>query len=132
MILTHLISLLRAEKVFGHVLRQHVGDQRLVPPSHLKHLLLVVVHANLPQEQLPRLKLKLRQKRKREIYIYIYIYNLRSDLSVTQYAPCQSTDMYSQFKYHLVTHVTCKIIEASHHDYNHHGHEVFGWYSGSP
>lgn len=66
-ILTHLISLLRAKEVFGHVLRQHVGDQRLVPPPHLKNLLLVVVHADLPQEQLPGLKLELKKKEERKI-----------------------------------------------------------------
>lgn len=55
----YLISLLRAQKVFGHMLRQHVRDQRFVPPSHLEHPLLLVVHTDLPQEQLPGLKFQL-------------------------------------------------------------------------
>lgn len=55
----HLISLLGAQEVFSHMLWQHVGDQRLVPPSHLQHLLPLVVHADLPQEQLSGLKFQL-------------------------------------------------------------------------
>lgn len=55
----YLISLFRAQKVFGHMLWQHVGDQRFVPTPHLKHLLLLIVHTNLPQEQFPGLELQL-------------------------------------------------------------------------
>jgi len=55
----HLVSLFRAQEVFGHVLRQHVGDQRFVAASHLEHLLLLLVNTHLPQEQLPGLKLQL-------------------------------------------------------------------------
>lgn len=116
-ILTHLISLLRAKEVFGHVLRQHVGDQRLVPPPHLKNLLLVVVHADLPQEQLPGLKLQLKKKEKKKRI------TLRS-----KHRLVRSVQMCLG---RMVTHMTCKIIEANHHDYNHHSHEVFGWHDGS-
>lgn len=55
----YLIPLLRAQEVFGYMLRQHVGDQCFVPASHLKHPLLLVVHTNLPHEQLPGLTLQL-------------------------------------------------------------------------
>lgn len=55
----HLISLLRAQEVFGHMLRQHVGDQCFVPASHLEHPLLLVVHTDLPQEELSGLTLQL-------------------------------------------------------------------------
>lgn len=55
----YLISLLGAQEVFGHVLRQHVSDQCFVPPSHLQHPLLLVMHTDLPEEQLPGLKLQL-------------------------------------------------------------------------
>lgn len=55
----YLISLLGAQEVFGHMLWQHVGDQSFVPPSHLEHHLLLVMHTDLPKEQLPGLKLQL-------------------------------------------------------------------------
>lgn len=56
---THLVSLFSAQEVFGHMLWQHVGDQCFVPASHLKHPLLLVMHTDLPQEQLPGLMLQL-------------------------------------------------------------------------
>lgn len=60
----YLISLLGAQEVFGHMLRQHVGDQRFVPASHLEHPLLLVVHTDLPQEELPGLTLQLHTPQK--------------------------------------------------------------------
>lgn len=51
---TYLVSLLAAQEVAGHVLRQHVGDQGLVPASHFVDPLLLVVDLNFPQEERPR------------------------------------------------------------------------------
>lgn len=56
---THLISLFSAQEVFGYMFWQHVGDQCFVPASHLEHLFLLVMHTELPQEQLPGLMLQL-------------------------------------------------------------------------
>lgn len=35
----------------GNMLRQHVGDQGLVPPSHLIDAFFLVMDLNLPQEE---------------------------------------------------------------------------------
>lgn len=50
---TDLIPLFGAQEVAGHVLREHVGHQGLVPAAHLGHALLLVVDVDLPQEQGP-------------------------------------------------------------------------------
>lgn len=49
----HLISLLGPQEMACHVLRQHVGDQGLIPAPHLIDPFLLVVDLNLPQEQCP-------------------------------------------------------------------------------
>lgn len=49
----HLIPLLGAQEVPGHVLGQHVGDQGLVPAPHLVDPLLLVVDIDLPEEEGP-------------------------------------------------------------------------------
>lgn len=49
----HLISLLGPQEMAGHVLRQHVGDQGLIPAPHLVDTFFLVVDLNLPQEQCP-------------------------------------------------------------------------------
>lgn len=49
----HLISLLGPQEMAGHVLRQHVGDQGLIPAPHLVDTFFLVVDLDLPQEQRP-------------------------------------------------------------------------------
>jgi hypothetical protein len=46
----HLISLLGSQEMACDVLRQHVGDQGLIPASHLIDTFLLVMDLNLPQE----------------------------------------------------------------------------------
>lgn len=47
----YLISLLGPQEMAGNMLRQHVGDQGLVPPSHLIDAFFLVMDLNLPQEE---------------------------------------------------------------------------------
>lgn len=49
----HLVPLLGAQEVPGHVLGQHVGDKGLVPAPHLIDPLLLVVDIDLPEEECP-------------------------------------------------------------------------------
>lgn len=49
----HLIPLLGAQEVPGHVLGQHVGDKGLVPAPHLIDPLLLVMDIDLPEEEGP-------------------------------------------------------------------------------
>lgn len=48
---SNLVSLLGPQEMAGHVLRQHVGDQGLVPTSHLVDPFFLVMDLDLPQEQ---------------------------------------------------------------------------------
>lgn len=49
----HLIPLLGAQEVPGHMLGQHVGDKGFVPTPHLIDPLLLVMDINLPEEERP-------------------------------------------------------------------------------
>lgn len=109
---TCLISLLRAQEVFGHVLWQHVGDQRFIPAPHLEHLLFLVMHANLPQKQLPGLTFQLQTDRKSFVCAYMLTLKGVTLLDCT------------------MTHVASKQVKCNQHDNYHHGHEVLGWHHG--
>lgn len=47
----NLVSLLGPQEMAGHMLRQHVGDQGLIPTSHLVDTFFLVMDLDLPQEQ---------------------------------------------------------------------------------
>lgn len=145
----YLISLFRAQKVFGHMLWQHVGDERFVPTPHLKHLLLLIVHTNLPQEQFPGLELQLHTAGQIEgikshicyLASKFYLTNVSNAFffPVTGSFPLcvmifkavadklwVSEVWYSVGAQEKVTHMASKDVEGDHHDNYHHGHEVLG------
>lgn len=106
---TYLISHLGAQEVFGHMIRKHVSDQRLVVRSHFIHFLLLFVNLNLPQKQFTRLSFHLREKNKH-----------------ANICQKQSRGNKCEFLSYCWTYVTCIVVETHHHDDNHHSQQISG------